>query len=91
MSCGSSNKAEETSIVSSEQTQVLRFYYYYEYYNKSRPTAVSINELFPNQSQISVTYLQILFSVYFICPSVFHKTINTLYYAKTGVIPRTKS
>jgi len=43
--------------------------------------------MFTSQSHSSVTYLQnSSHYIYFICPSVFHKTIYTLYYASTGVI-----
>jgi len=50
-------------------------------------TAGSIHELFTSQSQSSVTYLQILmYFIYIICSSFFHKIIYTLYYGSTGVI-----
>jgi len=43
--------------------------------------------LFTSQAQSSVTRLQnSVYAIYLICPSVFHKTIYTLYYASTGVI-----
>jgi hypothetical protein len=80
-------RPKEHQFVSSGQTQVLRFYYYYEYYKKSQLTAISIHELFTSQAQSSLTYLQnSLYTIYFIYPSVSHKTIYTLYYANTGLI-----
>lgn len=70
-----------------EQIQVLRFCSYYEYYNKSQLTAVSIQELITSQSQSSLTYLQnSMYYIYFIWPSFFHETIYTLFYVNTGVI-----
>jgi hypothetical protein len=79
-------RPKKHQFVSTGQIQLLRFYYYYEYYKKAQLTTVRIHELFTSQVRSSVTYLQnTVYTIYFICPSFFHKTIYTLYYASTDV------